>query len=173
MQRLMDKLRFTSSNQPKFLDSASFGLSYIDPDKLECLGNMVKNNQALDATYAYIHGEAQDLAGFDIPVYIDGDIMQLRQPLDMQDIEMLLPHGKTIRMNSHYSCCSDHFLLIVKGDEESLYDNMHSDGLTCTATHCRQRYRLVEKPKSMARKAEFMRKCGASEDEIRRLGYIV
>ena len=170
---MMDKLRITCSNQAKFLDTASFGLSYINPDNLDYLGVMVSNNQALDATYAYIHGEAQDLAGFDIPCYIDGDVMQLRQPLDKQQIEMLLPHGKTIRINSHYSCCSDHFLLIIPGDESSLYDDMHSDGLTCTAKYCRQRYRLVEKPASMARKAQWMREHGATEDEIRRVGYIV
>lgn len=167
----MDKLRFTSTNQAKFLDSASFGLSYIKPDDLPLLGQMVRNQ--FDAYYCYIHGEAEYMAGFDIPAYIDGDIMQMKQPVELQDIEMVLPAGKAVKINAHYSCCSDYYLLIMQGDEESLQGDRHSDPLTCTAEHCRARYRLIEKPKSLLKKAEFMRKCGASEDEIRRLGYIV
>jgi len=117
----------------------------------------------LEPFTAYIHGEAEHLAGFDIADYIDGDILQLKEPPDKQDIEMLLPHGKTIRINSYYSCCDDYFLLVMPGDEGSLTDYeldkyFHSDPLTCDADYCRARYRLIEKPREDAEHAEFMRK---------------
>lgn len=42
---------------------------------------------------AYIHGKAEQLAGFDIPFLIDGDTAQLDLPIDQQDILMILPSG--------------------------------------------------------------------------------
>lgn len=43
---------------------------------------------------AYIHGEAENLARFDIPQFIDGNMGQLDLPVDEQDILMLLPCGE-------------------------------------------------------------------------------
>lgn len=142
----MEKLRFT--------------VSVGDSDR-QRLGQMVRDQFGM--YYCYIHGEAEHLAGFDIADYIDGDILQLKEPPDKQDIEMLLPHGKTIRINSYYSCCDDYFLLVMPGDEGSLTDYeldkyFHSDPLTCDADYCRARYRLIEKPKRDAEQAEFLRR---------------
>ena len=142
----MDKLRFT--------------VSVGDSDR-QRLGQMVRNQFGM--YYAYIHGEAEHLAGFDIADYIDGDILQLTEPIEQQDIEMLLPHGKRIRINAYYSCCDDYFLLIMPGDEASLTDyepdmHFHSDPHTCTADYCRARYRLYEKPKRDAEHAEWLRR---------------
>ena len=141
----MEKLRFT--------------VSVGDSDR-QRLGQMVRDQ--FGVYYAYIHGEAEHLAGYDIADYIDGDILQLKEPVDKQEIEMLLPHGMTVRINSYYSCCDDYFLLIMPGDEASLNNEestgLHSDPYTCTADYCRARYRLVDKPREDAEHAEFMRK---------------
>ena len=129
------------------------------------LGQLVRDE--LNAYYCYIHGEAEYMAGFDIADYISGDIKQMQLPVEQQDIEMILPDGTTVKINAHYSCCSDYFLLIMVGDEESLRgEDRHSDPYTCTAEYCRARYRLIEKPKRDAEKAEWMRKMGyANEGE--------
>ena len=148
----MDKLRITVS---------------VEDSGLQRLGQMVRDK--FKVYYAYIHGEAEHLAGFDIADYIDGDIEQLRKPVELQDIEMLLPHGKRIKINAYYSCCDDYFLLIMPGDEASLKNKestgFHSDPYTCTADYCRARYRLIEKPKEDAEHAEWMRRIiGATEE---------
>lgn len=43
---------------------------------------------------AYIHGEAEDKAGYDIPTFIDGDMAQLDLPVNEQDILLMLPSGE-------------------------------------------------------------------------------
>lgn len=43
---------------------------------------------------AYIHGDAEALAGFDIPTFIDGNLGQLDLPQNKQNILMLLPSGE-------------------------------------------------------------------------------
>lgn len=43
---------------------------------------------------AYIHGEAADIAGYDLPVFIDGDLTQLDKPKEEQEIRMLTPNGE-------------------------------------------------------------------------------
>lgn len=120
------------------------------------LGKLV--SEQCNARYCYIHGEAEYMMGFDIADYISGDIMQMRQPIEQQDIVMVLRDGGTVKINAHYSCCSDYFLLILVGDEESLEDDRHSDPYTCTADYCRARYRLVDKPREDKEHAERMRK---------------
>lgn len=127
------------------------------------LGKLV--SEQCNARYCYIHGEAESIMGFDIADYISGDIMQMRQPIEQQDIEMVLPDGTALKINAHYSCCDDYFLLILVGDEGSLTDYeldkyFHSDPYTCTADYCRARYRLIDKPREEAKHAEWMRKMG-------------
>lgn len=43
---------------------------------------------------AYIDGCAENLAGFDIPCFLDGDMGQLDLPLEEQDILMVIPSGE-------------------------------------------------------------------------------
>ena len=67
------------------------------------------------ATSAYIHGEAERLAGFDIPIFLSGDIQQLDLPLDEQDILMILPSGE-YKMNAiyvHHRYLEDRYHLIL------------------------------------------------------------
>lgn len=44
-------------------------------------------------TGAYIHDDAEELAGFDIPIFLDGDFEQFDLPVEEQDILMMLPSG--------------------------------------------------------------------------------
>ena len=131
------------------------------------LGKLV--SEQCNARYCYIHGEAESIMGFDIADYISGDIMQMRQPIEQQDIEMVLPDRTALKINAHYSCCDDYFLLILVGDEASLTDYeldryFHSDPLTCDADYCRGRHRVLEKPIRDKAKAEFLRRMGATEE---------
>lgn len=148
----MERLRFTVS---------------VGDSGLQRLGQMVRDQ--FEAFYCYIHGEAERLARYDIADYISGDIMQMRQPIEQQDIEMVLPDGTALKINAHYSCCDDYFLLILAGDEGSLTDYeldryFHSDPLTCDADYCRGRHRVLEKPIRDKAKAEFLRRMGATEE---------
>jgi len=45
-------------------------------------------------TAAYLRGEAQNVAGFDQPIFIDGDLTQLDRPEEEQEIRMILPQGE-------------------------------------------------------------------------------
>lgn len=51
---------------------------------------------------AYIHGEAEGLAEYDIPTFIDGNLAQLELPTEQQDILMVLPSGE-------YKCKAEYF----------------------------------------------------------------
>jgi len=51
---------------------------------------------------AYIHGEAENIAGFDIPTFIDGNLGQLDLPIEQQDILLLLPSGE-------YKCKAEYY----------------------------------------------------------------
>lgn len=42
---------------------------------------------------AYLKGKAEKLAGFDLPVFLDGTIAMLDAPIEEQDILLLLPGG--------------------------------------------------------------------------------
>jgi hypothetical protein len=60
----------------------------INTDDVEFIKDEVKGSGA------YIHAEAQDLAKFDIPLFFDGNMAQLDEPVDEQDILMVLPDGE-------------------------------------------------------------------------------
>ena len=51
---------------------------------------------------AYIHGEAESIAGYDIPTFIDGNLAQLEMPIEQQDILLLLPSGE-------YKCKTEYY----------------------------------------------------------------
>ena len=42
----------------------------------------------------YIHGEAESLAGYDIPIFLSGSMDMLNVPVEEQDIVMVLPNGE-------------------------------------------------------------------------------
>jgi len=74
-------LRFTTTDQ-------NTGEPLVRPeDAGETFGEAVLEN-------AYIHGEAADLAGYELPVFIDGDLSQLDKPVEEQSILMLTDEGE-------------------------------------------------------------------------------
>ena len=78
----MKKLTSTTS-RPGFMGATSDPLV---PKGGECTGTPILRT-------AYIHGDAESLAGYDIPIFLDGDMGQLDLPVEEQEIEMLLPDG--------------------------------------------------------------------------------
>lgn len=63
------------------------------------VGELVKDT--VKGKTAYIHGEAERLAMFDAPKFIDGNLGQLDLPIEEQDILMILPSGE-------YKCKAEH-----------------------------------------------------------------
>lgn len=83
----MKELRFTTS-QPGFFGSTSEPL--IVPDNV---GEFI-NIKEQKCKSCFIHGDAENLAGFDIPIFLDGDLNNLNLPIEEQNITMLLPSGE-------------------------------------------------------------------------------
>lgn len=63
---------------------------------------------------AYIHGDAEELAKFDIPIFLDGDYEQLDLPFEEQDILMMLPSG-------NYQCIANLSYKSMMSDEADKY----------------------------------------------------
>jgi len=87
----MKQLRFTTTK-------AQSMLGIFDEEPAETLvvasviGELIKTK--IKGRTAYIHAEAETLAGYDIPKFIDGDLGQLDLPIEEQDILMILPSGE-------------------------------------------------------------------------------
>lgn len=116
----MEKLRLTTTGPQAFfgllLPGSDMNGPLVVPDDV----GEIKEAHNLKCRSAYIHGEAEKKAGFDIPIFLDGDMAQLGLPVDEQDIELLLPEGV-------YKCKSEYFnrehvvyYLITLFDEESV-----------------------------------------------------
>jgi hypothetical protein len=81
----MKQLRITTTS-PHSMFSSSDELRTELPTEIGEITGELKNKGAS----AYIDGEAESLAGFDIPVILDGDIGQVDLPIAEQDIVMLI-----------------------------------------------------------------------------------
>lgn len=80
----MKTLRFTTT-APGFMGAADMDtIKYDIPEECSVEEASVKGSGA------YIHGDAEELAGYDIPVLFDGDLSQLDKPVDEQEIVMHL-----------------------------------------------------------------------------------
>lgn len=106
----MKQLRFTTSNP--------FIMGITDNNTLKHkIPQGVKINMCdeLKASTAYIHGDAEDLAGYDIPVIFDGDMAQLDRPQHEQDIVMCLWEEEhpvhAVLVEPEYSNPRYHFIL--------------------------------------------------------------
>ena len=75
----MKQLRITTS-EPNFM--GILGTPLVTPD---VIGELIKTPTIYDK--AYIHDDAEQLAGYDIPMFIDGDMGQFDAP---QDILLML-----------------------------------------------------------------------------------
>ena len=81
----MKQLRITTTT-PHSMFSSSDELRTELPTEIGEITGELKNKGAS----AYIEGEAEFLAGFDIPVILDGNIGQIDLPIEEQDIVMLI-----------------------------------------------------------------------------------
>jgi hypothetical protein len=121
----LKQLRFTTTRKPlSMFQMGVFGslpTLRTPKDKGELITDIIKGSGA------YIHGEAEKLAGFDIVSFIDGNTAQLDLPIDKQDILMMLPSGE-------YECKAEFYkqpgsknkYLITLKDEPRVLDE---DGL--------------------------------------------
>lgn len=90
-------------------------------DKGELITDIIKGSGA------YIHGEAERLAKFDIVYFIDGNTAQLDLPIDKQNILMMLPSGEyECKAELYKEAQSKNKYLITLKDEPRVLDE---DGL--------------------------------------------
>jgi len=85
----MTQLRFTTTEPHSILGM----VDSHDPLKIPNNIGILINDEIKGKT-AYIHGNAETVAGFDIPHFIDGNLSQLDLPIEKQDILMILPSGE-------------------------------------------------------------------------------
>lgn len=81
----MKQLRITTTTPHSMFGSSDELRTELPTDLGETFGEL-KNKGAS----AYIDGDAESLAGFDIPVILDGNIGQIDLPIEEQDIVMLI-----------------------------------------------------------------------------------
>jgi hypothetical protein len=83
----MKQLRFTTTEPRGMFANENSELLV----KLDDIGTLSEYKPK--GTGAYIHDDAEELAGFDIPIFLDGDFEQFDLPVEEQDILMMLPSG--------------------------------------------------------------------------------
>jgi hypothetical protein len=84
---------------------------------------------------AYIHGDAEAVAGYDIPIFFDGDILQLDKPEDEQDIIMYI-NDKEFKIKAKLTDSNQYYLTLKEPLDEELdprpiwttFWDMHSGG---------------------------------------------
>lgn len=112
----MKQLRLTTSN-PMSVLSMMGRTPLITPDNIgELVMDKVKGSKA------YIHGKAESIAGFDLPIFIDGDLGQLDLPTEQQDILLLLPMGEyKCKAEYHDEIGASNCYLITLASEPSVF----------------------------------------------------
>lgn len=100
----MKQLIVTTSNP--FMMGAS-GKPLCDTDVYS--GEIIESD--IKGTRAYLHGELELKAGYDIPIFMKGNMAQLDQPINNQDILCVI-HDK------EYVCQAE---LQTKGDRGAYY----------------------------------------------------
>lgn len=84
----MKQLRFTTTAPHSMFNTHDTEL-LVSLDNIGTLSNYIAKGDG-----AYIHGDAENIAGFDIPYFLDGDLEQLDLSVEEQDILMILPSGE-------------------------------------------------------------------------------
>lgn len=109
-------LRVTTS-KPGFFGSTSKPLKV--PEDL----GVVISLEEKKARNFYIHGEAESLAGYDIPIILDGDMNNLNLPVEQQNILLLLPSGEyKCKATIEQDLVDKAYYLTLVEDMESLKD---------------------------------------------------
>lgn len=97
----MKQLRFTTTKPMAMLGLFNPASDHI-PLSIPCnLGEFIPDK--IRGKTAYIHRHAEDIAGYDIPYFLDGNLGQLDLPVTEQDILMVLPSGE-------YQCKSEYHM---------------------------------------------------------------
>lgn len=85
----MKTLKFTTSN-PGFFGATGEPLVFPkEGEELEFFKDTKPKSNSV-----YIDGDAEYLAGYDIPVFLSGSMDMLNMPIEEQDIIMVLPSGE-------------------------------------------------------------------------------
>ena len=85
----MKTLKFSTS-KPGFFGSTGEPLVFPkEGEEFEFFKNTKPKSNSV-----YIHGEAESLAGYDIPIFLSGSMDMLNVPVEEQDIVMVLPDSE-------------------------------------------------------------------------------
>ncbi len=90
----MKQLRFTTTKPMGMLGIFNSDADHAPLAMPENVGELIEDK--IKGTGAWIHGDAQSLAKYDVPTFIDGNLGQLDLPVEEQDILMILP-GRTYK----------------------------------------------------------------------------
>ena len=122
----MRQLRFTTTAPHSMFGPFDNGGILVDPeDRKDLLPSDLKG------TRAYIHNEAEDLAGFDIPSFIDGDMGQLDLPVEQQNILMMLPSGNyqcQAKLQTDRSIDNGAYYITLRKRPKVLWGSVHALG---------------------------------------------
>ncbi len=77
-------------------------------------GGKVTGVESLRYNKAYLHAEAEDVAGYDIPIFIDGDMLEMEKPPNYQRIILELPEGR-YKLQARIDHINQQYLLVLKG----------------------------------------------------------
>lgn len=89
---IMKQLRFTTTKPMGMMGIFNAKEDHKPLVTPKNLGELIEDKTK--GTGAYIHDDAEGLAGFDIPTFLDGNLGQLDLPVEQQDILMVLPSGE-------------------------------------------------------------------------------
>lgn len=108
----------------------------VEPSLLQMEIGMFGYDEIPDHCPCYIHGKAEALAGFDLPIVLCGDLSNVTKPLDEQRIELWLPNDVRLRLRSTYSSKHGAFLFTLydedptEPDELTYFDGDETDRIT-------------------------------------------
>ena len=80
----MKTLKFTTTKPYSVFGSSQEYRYDWDKNNSECTNTDVKGSKA------YIHANAENIAGFDQPTFFDGALTQMDLPIEKQDIKMYI-----------------------------------------------------------------------------------
>jgi len=89
----------------------------VEPSLLQLEIGMFGYHGIPDHCPCFIHGKAEELAGFDLPIVLCGDLSNITKPLDEQHIELWVSPYVKVRLRSTYSTKQSAFLFTLYDEE--------------------------------------------------------
>ena len=124
---------------------------------------------------AYLHGEAHNIAGFDEPIFIDGDLGQLDKPEKEQDVRMILPQGEyDCVARAHIGENGPLYFIMLRDEEDEDYNLMEQSILDLQLGLKRDKNEppsdkdLIEKLRTATTKRNWMLVAEVTDDLINR-----